>query len=305
MSHVSHEVEAILDRDAPERLRYLRQDVYVPYPVGDTILAELENLLNWPSKPRMPNRLLVSETNNGKTTLVNRFLALHPAQTNPEGDAVSIPVIYIQAPSIPSEKRLYAALLDAIGMVHRISWDTSELLYQVRNLLPKCGVKMIIIDEIQQLWAGRTVRHVELRDTIKYLGNELRVPIVAVGTEQALVAAQQDSQIENRFKPLELPRWDCDNVWRRLLATFERRLPLRKPSRLDETLLAERLFLVSEGSIGELWELLRAATAEAIRGGEERICDAVLDRLKAIPPSKRRPHALSAIVRKGSVPATK
>lgn len=298
MSHLNDDAQRVAQLDVPERFRFLREEHFVPYPAADTILTELESLLDWPTTSRMPNRLLVSDTNNGKTTLVRRFMSSHPAETNPEDDAVTIPVIYVQAPPVPDEKRFYAALLDSIGMVHRRSWGTDEYFYQVRNLLPKAGVKLIIIDEIHHVLAGKTERHRAFRHTIKYLGNELMVPIVAVGTEQALVAIQSDSQIENRFEPLELPHWHCNNQWRKLLATFERRLPLRNPSHLADKMLAELLYLKSEGTIGELTRVLRQASVEAIRGGEERICHAVLDRLQLIPPSQRRKHALSVMGRK-------
>ena len=159
-------------------------------------------------------------------------MELHTPQPHTEGDAAIVPVIYVKAPPLPDERRFYAALLDAIGMVHRRSQRLDELFYQARTLLPKVGVRMIIIDEIQHILAGRAKKHHGFLNTIKYLGNELKVPIVAVGTQQALYAVQSDSQIENRFPPLELPRWKCNNEWRQLLATFERRIPLGKPSNL-------------------------------------------------------------------------
>jgi hypothetical protein len=256
---------------------------------------ELTRLLDWPKIYRMPNRLVVSETNNGKTALVRQFITLHTPQPNIDGEAAIVPVIYIQSPPVPDERRFYAALLDAIGMVHRRSQRSDELFYQVRTLLPKIGLKMIIIDEIHHILAGSTKQHRAFLNTIKYLGNELLVPIVAVGTQQALYAVQSDHQIENRFPPIELPRWRCDNHWRQLLATFERRLPLRNASDLPDKRLAERLHLMSEGTIGELASLLRSGAIESIRGGEERICDAVLDRLRWQVPSHRRKHALAVI----------
>ncbi len=243
----------------------------------------------------MPNRLLVSGSNNGKTALVRRFLDLHPADSNPQGDAAIIPIVYIQAPPLPDERRFYAALLDAIGMDHRPSQRSDELFYQVRTLLPKVGLKMIVIDEIHHILAGSTKRHRGFLNTIKYLGNELMVPIVAVGTEQALTAIHSDLQIENRFPPIELPNWKCNDEWRQLLATFERRIPLHKASELTDKRIALRLHLMSEGTIGELASVLRLAAVEAIRGGEERICDAVLDRLAWQPPSMRRKHSQAVI----------
>ena len=52
---------------------------------------------------------------------------------------------------------------------------------------------------------------------------------------------------------------------------------------------------MSEGIIGELATVLRSAAVEGIRGGEERICDAVLNRLEWQPASARRKHALAVI----------
>lgn len=55
------------------------------------------DLLVFPKQSRMPNLLIVGETNNGKTVLVNRFRDKHPPLDNPNGDAIILPVLYIQA----------------------------------------------------------------------------------------------------------------------------------------------------------------------------------------------------------------
>ena len=295
MTQLSEVARRALELPDAERSRYSLHDRFVRYPAADHIIEELTELLAHPRVHRMPNRLLVGETNNGKTALIRHFMAMNPSSNDPRKEAASIPIVYVQAPPVPQEHRFYAILLDAIGVMHRRSYRTNELFYQVRNLLPKVGLKMLIIDEIHHILAGSTKNHHAFLNTLKYIGNELLVPVVGAGTRQALFAVQSDSQIENRFQPLEIPRWKCSNEWRRFLATFELELPLRKPSDLAEPRLAERLHLMSEGTVGELSGLLKRAMAEAIRGGEERICDAVLDRLQWVPPSARRKHALAVI----------
>jgi Bacterial TniB protein len=295
MTQLSENATKALELTDSERQRYSLHECFVRYPAADQIITELSSLLVHPRIHRMPNRLLVGETNNGKTALIHHFMAMHPSTNDPSQEAAIFPLVYIQAPPVPEEHRFYAAILDVIGVMHRRSYRTGELFYQVRNLLPKVGLKMLIIDEIHHILAGNTKRHQAFLNTLKYFGNELMVPLVGVGTRQALYAIQSDSQIENRFPPLEIPRWKCSNDWRRFLATFERELPLRKPSDLADSLMAQRLHLMSEGTVGELSGLLTRAMAEAIRGGEERICDAVLDRLRWVPPSGRRNHALAVI----------
>ena len=73
-----------------------------------------------------------------------------------------------------------------------------------------------------------------------------------------------------------------------LLASFERILPLRQPSRLAEPALAARLLALSEGTIGELSSLLAAAAARAIRSGAEHIDEEVLASADWTPPSVRK-----------------
>jgi hypothetical protein len=74
----------------------------------------------------------------------------------------------------------------------------------------------------------------------------------------------------------------------RLLASFERALPLRRPSRLIEARLAQKLLVQSEGSLGELAALLTAAASYAVQAEIEQINDAVLAAIDWVPPTERR-----------------
>ena len=76
-----------------------------------------------------------------------------------------------------------------------------------------------------------------------------------------------------------------------LLASFERVLPLRKPSRLADERIARKLLTLSEGSLGELSALLTLAAICAVQSGSERIDEKVLAALDWAPPSERRRRA--------------
>jgi hypothetical protein len=62
-------------------------------------------------------------------------------------------------------------------------------------------------------------------------------------------------------------------------------------SRLTDSAIVNRLFGMSEGTIGELSSLLNGAAVRAIRTGEERITPKLLDQLEWTVPSKRREEA--------------
>ena len=69
---------------------------------------------------------------------------------------------------------------------------------------------MLIIDEIHHILAGNLNRQKGFLNVIKYLGNELEIPVVGVGTRDAYRAIQTDPQLANRFEPAVLPRWELD-----------------------------------------------------------------------------------------------
>jgi hypothetical protein len=60
-----------------------------------------------PKTHRMPNLLVFGETNNGKTALIQRFVLQHLPKLGADRTLSRIPVVVIQAPSVPEERRFY------------------------------------------------------------------------------------------------------------------------------------------------------------------------------------------------------
>ena len=268
------------------------QKLHLPHWIGHTyakrILDQLEELFQYPSVHRMPNLLIVGESNNGKTVVVRRFQSLHPAKSTSGSDQAIVPVMLLQAPPEPNENRFYSAILEALQAPYTPRGSGAEKQVQVIHLLRVLGVRLLIIDEIHHILAGHLAKQRQFLNVLKYLGNELQIPLVGVGTMDALRAIHSDPQMANRFEPVALPRWRMNRDFQMLLASFERILPLQQPSRLAEPALAARLLALSEGTIGELSSLLVRAAAWAIRSGVECINEDVLLRTEWTPPSVRR-----------------
>jgi hypothetical protein len=74
---------------------------------------------------------------------------------------------------------------------------------------------------IHHLLAGNSVRQKWFLNVIKHLENELKLPIIAVGAQDAFNAISTDPQLANRFEPAVLPRWHYDREFLRLLMSFE------------------------------------------------------------------------------------
>ena len=240
--HLSPKAAEQLNLDDLARIEYIRSPRWIGYPQAQQILMKLEDLLVFPKQNRMPNMLLVGDTNNGKTMLVYHFLRQHPAHDNPNGNGIIAPVVLIQAPPTPDESRFYNAILDLLFAPYKAHDRTDKKLAQVLYLLKYINTKMLIIDEIHHILSGSLNKQKAFLNVIKYMGNELQIPIVGVGIKDAYRAIQTDSQLANRFEPAVLPRWEMDKNFLRLLMSFERMLPLKQPSNLHEISLATQLY---------------------------------------------------------------
>lgn len=286
--HLLQKAAEYLDRPDAERIDYIRSPRWIGYPRAQGILDQLEKLLTHPKSHRMPNLLIVGDTNNGKTMLVKRFCSRHKPQDNPKGEAAVVPVLFVQAPPVPDEGRFYNAILDLLFAPYKPGDRADRKQAQAFKLLRDVGLKMLIIDEIHHILAGTMSKQKAFLNVIKYMDNELEVPIVGVGTRDAFRAIQTDPQLSNRFDRVRLPRWGNDEDFLRLLATFERVLPLRHPSGLIDGSLADRIYAMSEGFLGEISDLLIDAAVAAVESKQERIDKRLLDNIGWVAPSDRR-----------------
>ncbi|MDF3831610.1 TniB family NTP-binding protein [Cupriavidus basilensis] len=99
-----------------------------------------------------------------------------------------------------------------------------------RALLRKVSARMLIVDEVHHLLAGNYREQRASLNLLKFLANDLKIAVVLVGTQDAVMALQTDPQMVSRFARLEVPRWQETEAFRSLLAAFEMVLPLRRPS---------------------------------------------------------------------------
>ncbi|MGC4942237.1 TniB family NTP-binding protein [Kribbella sp. DT2] len=285
LSHLHESVRPIADLPASERLGYIRADRWIGYPAANEALQRLETLLAWPAKQRMPNLLLVGPTNNGKSMIIEKFRRTHPVISHE--DREEIPVLVLQMPSEPSVGRFYAAILAAVGAPQR-NYRAAEAEQVVVRLLRATGVRMLIIDELHNMLGGRSDRRREFLNLLRFLGNELRIPLVGVGTRDAYLAILADDQLENRFAPLTLSTWEPTGDACSLMASFAASYPLHRPSPIATPAMTSYLLTRSEGTIGELATLLTAAATVAITTGAESINQATLQQATYAGPTERR-----------------
>jgi len=288
--HLHPSAAQSIELDASGRIEWLKRTRWIGYPRAQELIGKLEDLVRHPRETRMPNMLLIGHTNNGKTQLIQSFAQRHPAEDNPGGEHIVAPVLYVQAPPTPSEASFYSEILNTLyEKVPTASTDAKRT--RVIEVLRGIQLKVLIVDELHNILAGASVKQQQFLNMIKYLGNVLQISIVGCGTSDLLRAVSIDPQIQNRFVPELLPRWQMNKEFRQLLMSFERVLPLRNPSSLHESQLASKILAMCEGTIGELSMLLNLAAIHALKHGGEQINPEVLNACGYVSPSDRTQRA--------------
>jgi hypothetical protein len=276
--HLDATSRQMMQAPAAERICFCREDRWVAHPAAKQAQAQIEELYHYPRTLRMPNLLLVGRSGNGKSSILKHFANRFEATVD-EGGYPSVPVLSVEVPPAPTLNSFYSAILFKLKSGHRERDSQESKRQQVVALLRHMKVRMLLLDEFNNVAeAGRDTR--DLLSAVRSLANDLQIAICAAGTKTAINALNQDPQLKSRFQPIALPGWKFGGTYRSFLASYERMLPLEKPSNLAEKELAFVMYTKGGGAIGETVKLLKNAAAHAISTGEERI---TVELLTAVP----------------------
>lgn len=284
--HIHPDFRHVMGLSDKERMEFMDVPRWIAYKTAQQILDTLKDLLVKPTRPRMLNLLIVGDSNNGKTTIIRKFNDLYGAgYVNADGEAVK-PVILAEAPPSADEKGLYISILEQFYTPYRATDPASKLRYQVIHLIRQCHTKILVIDEFHSLLTGSAIKQREVMNTIKLLCNELAIPIVGVGTREAVRVLHTDPQHASRFDVLTLPPWQLNQDFQKLLAGFEKVLPLKNASKIAEPELASLILTISEGNTGNVHRLLVECAKEAIKCGTEKIDKNIIQSKSWLRPTR-------------------
>lgn len=290
MKHLTAKTkELVLNSTLEEKISYLRKQKWIPYPQAEKIMAKLEDLKDYPTVGRMPNLLIVGETNNGKTALINKFYKKNnPYVREGEYDIVVAPVIVVEAPAEPDVRSFYNTILELLNAPIIKSENPDFKLRRIISLFKKLQIKLIIIDEIHHVLAGSPLKQRVFLNVLKQLSNKLMISIVCVGIRDAFNVLQSDSQLANRFETMILERWKNNQSLLQLLVNYEALLPLENPSYLTENSIASKILAMSDGLIGEINTILIKAGELALKSGLNKIDHKILDNIDYVSPEDRK-----------------
>lgn len=286
--HLTAETRLVLDRSPAERLAWFQTEFWIAYPAADHVMASLEALVVKPRRARMPGYVVSAESNNGKSSIAKRFAGLHPAVFSEEDQRMTLPVLLLEIVPSPTEAAVLERILSALGIPYRLTDPITEKREAAIDALRKVGLRVLLLDEIQKLLGARLEVRRSLLDALRYIANQVPVPLVAFSTPRGTGALSSSDEMINRLRHLSLPVWKLDAEFQRLLTSFESRMALPEPSGLAKRGMATLIHTLSEALIGEVYDLLELAFSTAVAAGESRIDEALLRGLDWTPASGRK-----------------
>lgn len=269
--HLQPAYRQYADLDTEERIAWLRADRWLETSQATAGIRRLEDLLSYPPRDRMPCLLLYGDTGIGKTKIIRKFLRDHPPRFDRSTGVTTMPVVAMQMPAEPIERDVYGELLSALGAPgpqYEAAWRLKAV---CRSMMRDMGVRMLIIDEIHAVLTGTFRQQRIFLNVIRFLANDLKVPLICAGTDLARQALLTDQQLAERFEAFHLKRWSNDKYLAQLLSSLAAILPLREPSDLGTAAVRQRVLELTDGVTVRIFRLIETAAVEAIRSGGERI----------------------------------
>lgn len=288
MTAFPHVAEGYQDRalwpDA-DRIAWIRQDRWLGFPKAETVRETLAAMLRYPPRTRMPCLLVYGQTGMGKSRIVERFQADNPQVFDEEAGVAAIPVVVVQLPPQPTDGEFYSELLEALGAGYPGRLDLARARHLTRRLMTAVGARMLILDEINHMLACTPRQQRIFLNTLRYLANDLHIPIVCTGNHEARAALLTDAALAERFDAVELWRWQNDEAFRLLMVTFAAILPLREPSQLIDDRVRSTILDLTNGNTGRIFRLVETLAVQAIERGTEMIAATDLDVDDLVLPS--------------------
>ena len=292
LPHLNPGTRNALELPIEERVWFAREDRWIGYSAANAALAAMADLIRRPRTTTSPAMLLLGRPGNGKTTILDRFASQFEPRTTRDGDLV-IDVVRMAMPAGATEKDLWSELLRACQTSHRATDPAALLLRRAYDALGAIEPRIIVSDEINNLLSGSGFNQRLILGKLKDLTNRFKTHLILAGTQDAQAAVLSDEQLKRRLDRFELPKWDLNPEFLRLLRSLEKVMPLPAPSNLSGEQFATLINLRTDGSIGSIARLVKEATVLAIRGKRDRIELDMLQSVRAETDAARDERARS------------
>lgn len=168
----------------------------------------LEDLLREPDLTKTPYFLILGGKNSRRTAIAKRLLRKHPPvkPSKIEFTKQKHPVVYINAPRGSKEIQMHDSILKCLRVQFDGSDHEANKIHMIHSYFVLFNVKMLIIDNFQDALVGPPTDRVVFMNSLKSLGDRLKVPVVLIGDNYILNAISDRFWISNKYLPIRLSK---------------------------------------------------------------------------------------------------
>lgn len=203
-------------------------------------------------------------------------MSLHPRIDRKSG--VELPVLLAKIPARPTVKSLADTLLYQLGDPLWGRGNTVSKSIRLRELLKRCGVRLLALDEFQHFVDVRQANIPnDVADWLKEQVEEAKLAIVVLGLQRCLEVLKQNEQLRRRFGAslrIGAFRWEAKEdrtAYRAFLRAVQEQLPEYDMPSLSDVDIAFRMHYGSYGSVGYTMKIIRGAARIARRHPRRQI----------------------------------
>lgn len=244
--------------------------VLVKYPLFKSAVARIQACFDSYGTTAEPDCCpIVGESGGGKTTIISHFASLHPRTDHKWG--VEVPMLLAKVPARPTVKSFAETLLYQLGDPLWARGNTVSKSIRLRELLKRCGVRLLALDEFQHFVDARQANIPnEVADWLKEQVEEAGLAIVVLGLQRCLEVLKQNEQLRRRFGAtlrVGAFRWDDKDdrtTYRAFLRAVQEQLPEYVMPPLADLGMAFRMHYGSYGLIGYTMKIIRGAARIAM-----------------------------------------
>lgn len=247
-------------------------EIWINHPLGDQLVWEMMERVFQPHRSRAEGLCVISASNNGKTFVLNKVVGEVSASINDSSPQLRIPIIKIQAPVNAVRRDLFSSMSRALGVPSPERLPATHLRRRTMDALTEAKTLAICVDELHHLCPGNRDRQRVILDDLKYISNELQIPIFAAGTSEAFPLIARDEQYHSRIPAVHLPLWDLDRGFLRLLASMEIATHV-EPGSFTSRTHAALIWKHSLGLIGRIWAICARAAEKARMSESGRVSE--------------------------------
>lgn len=241
-----------------------------------------------------PGTLLCSTlcgiSGGGKTTTIEATLAHYPQLIkHPEHGFFQVVWLKVSCPSNGSLSALCASILEAFDRLLGTSFaprrgsrlSADDLLREVASVALAYNLGVLVIDEIQNVSVKRNGGREVMLNFFQNLANDLRLPILLIGTMKAISLLEESFRTARRAAAIGSMQWSlmpCDAQWHALVRTMWKFQWVRNPEPFNED-ISRALHAQSAGVIALATTMFALAQLRTIRDRQETVDAALLHKI--------------------------